>query len=219
MNKLLDKVGFWSSVSVVIFTIIFTIAFIPYMATLKWVDIASFAASFRTLPYLAWVIPCLLLALAYPVLTSAIYLIAPTQKKIWGLLGLVFGTIYSAVLTTNYWLLMTVVRSALENNFTEGLGWYVVGSPYSITNTLEGIGYGFMGLSTIFAGLVFSGSKGDNWIRRSLVFNGLSGLLGVVFGAFGVVAMTLVSLALWCLSFPVAIALVAVFFYKRGKKI
>lgn len=217
MNKTILKVGFWSATLVTIFTIWFTVAFIPYMATLKWVDVETFSSNFKTLSYLAWVIPCLFLALTFPILLASIHAITHESKKLWSLLGLIYGTIYSAVLTTNYWLLATVVRSALEKGYTEGLSWFVIGSPYSVTNTIEGIGYGFMGLATIFAGFAFSGSKLDKWIKNVLIFNGLSGLLGVVFGAFGIVPVMMASLILWCLTFPVATGLLAFWFYRKKK--
>ena len=77
---------------------------------------------------------------------SCIHYYASDNKRIWSLIGLVFAVMYGAVLAANYWVLLTVVRESLLSGYTEGLEWFVIGSPHSITNTIEGIGYGFMSL-------------------------------------------------------------------------
>lgn len=214
MNKSIQQVGFWSAILVAVFTIWFTIAFAPYMATLQWNGIESFARSFDPAPYVAWVLPCLLLALTFGVLLSAIHFYTPAERKIWSWLGLLFAIMYGAILTTNYWVLLTVVRDSLTRDITDGLAWFVIGSPNSITNSLEGIGYGFMGLATFFAGWAFAGDRLEHTIRWVWVVNGIAGIAGVVLGGLGIIVATMVSLAVWCITFPVGMALVAVLFWR-----
>lgn len=209
------RLGFWSGILTTIWTVWFTAAFIPYMASMpaSWPGIEAFAASFEPGPYLAWVIPCLLLALTFPVLLSCIHFATAEERKIWSWLGLLFGLMYGAVLSTNYWLLYTVVQSSLVNGYTDGLSWFVIGSPHSITNSLEGIGYGFMGLAMLFAGPAFAGSRLDRAVRWLFIFNGASGLGGVIaLGVFGSMLGSMISLGAWCLTFPVATALAALRF-------
>ena len=146
----------------------------------KWPGIEAFAASFESIPYIAWVIPCLLLALTFPVMISSIHYYTSDERKLWSLLGLVFAVIYGAVLATNYWLLLTVVRESLLSGYTEGLEWFVIGSPHSITNTIEGIGYGFMGLAVIFVSQIFSGDKLERWLQQLFIVNGVAGIAGVI---------------------------------------
>ena len=146
MNKMVSRIGFWSAILTTIWTIWFILAFGYYMSSLpsEWPGIEAFAASFEPIPYIAWVIPCLLLALVFPIMMSCIHYYAPDNKKIWSLLGLVFAVMYGAVLAINYWLLLTVVRESLLSGYIEGLEWFVIGSPHSITNTIEGIGYWYL---------------------------------------------------------------------------
>jgi hypothetical protein len=135
---------------------------------------------------------------------------------VWSLTGLVFGAIYGGVLTTNYWLLASVVRGALESGATDGLAWLVIGSPHTITGALEGVGYGFMGLAAVFVGFAFAGSRLATWTRWMFVANGASGLLGfAVFGladALPASAMVLgwAGLGFWNVTFPAATILAAV---------
>jgi hypothetical protein len=125
---------------------------------------------------------------------SSIHFYAPNDKKIWSWLGLVFAIMYRAVLSANYWVLMGVVRESLLSGYTEGLAWFVVGSPHSITNTLEGIGYGFMGLATLFAGQAFDGGRLERCIRWLFIMNGVACIAGTAQGGLGIMAATMVSL-------------------------
>lgn len=213
-RSIVNKFGFWSAILITLFTLWFTIAFVPYISALKWINIEDFSASFQSTSYLIWVIPCLLLAITFPVLISAVHFATDDSRKFFSWLGLIYAVMYSAILSTNYWILMTVVRTALINHQTSGLDWFVVGSPNSITNSIEGIGYGFMGLSTLFAGFSFGGNSFNNIIKYVLIFNGLAGLMGVVFGAIGYIPATMVSLVLWCMTFPIATGLLVYNFYK-----
>ncbi|MGI6585811.1 MAG: hypothetical protein ACOX3L_07725 [Lutisporaceae bacterium] len=220
LNKMVSRIGFWSAILTTVWTIWFILAFGFYMSSLpsEWPGIETFAASFEPVPYIAWVIPCLLLALTFPIMMSSIYIYAFDDKKLWSLLGLIFAVMYGAILATNYWLLLTVVRESLLGGYTEGLEWFVIGSPHSITNTIEGIGYGFMGLAAIFASQVFDGNRLGIWLRCLFIVNGVAGIAGVILGGLGIMTATMVSLALWCLTFPVATAMLAILF-KRASEV
>ena len=220
------KVGYWAGLLTAVWSIWFAAAFAPWIASMpEWRGISALAGWFEPLPYVAWVIPCLLLALTFPVLMVSIHLRAPSDRRIWSLTALAFGGMYGAILSANYWLLATVVREALEAGATDGLSWFVIGSPHTITGGLEGIGYGFMGLAALFGGLAF-GDKGlEGWIRRLFVINGLSGLAGVIVlgmgdalpASFGFVGW--LSLAAWNLTFPVATVLAAVLFRRTRQQV
>jgi len=218
LNKTVNRIGFWSAILTTVWTIWFIVAFGSYMSSLpsEWPGIEAFAASFEPIPYIAWVIPCLLLTLTFPVVMSCIHYYVPDDKKIWSLLGLVFAVMYGAVLAANYWVLLTLVRESLLSGYTEGLEWFVIGSPHSITNTIEGIGYGFMGLAAIFVSQVFDGNRLGIWLQRLFIVNGAAGIAGVILGGLGMIVATMVSLALWCVTFPVATAMVAILF-KRAR--
>jgi len=218
LNKMVSRIGFWSAIFTTVWTIGFILAFGYYMSSLpsEWPGIEAFVASFEPIPYIAWLIPCLLLALTFPVMVSCIHYYAPDDKKIWSLLGLVFAVMYGAVLAANYWLLLTLVRESILSGYREGLEWFVIGSPHSITNTIEGIGYGFMGLAAIFVSQVFDGDKLDRWLRWLFIVNGVAGIAGVILGGLGIMTATMISLALWCLTFPVATAMLAILFKRAS---
>jgi len=185
-----------------------------YMSSLpiEWIGIDSLVSAFDSNLYLAWVIPCLLLALTFPVLMSCIHFYSPDEKKIWSWLGLIYAIMYGAILSTNYWVLATVVRESILKGYTEGLAWFIIGSPHSITSTIEGIGYGFMGLAALFVGSAFEGGRLERGIKWLFIINGVAGIAGVTSGGASIVTATWISLAVWTITFLVATILVAILF-------
>ena len=49
------------------------------------------------------------------------------------------------------------------------------------------------------------------------IVNGVAGIAGVILGGLGIMTATMVSLAVWCLTFPVATAMLAILF-KRARE-
>jgi hypothetical protein len=125
---------------------------------------------------------------------------------------------YGAILITDYWLLATIVRESLGKGYTTGLDWLVIGSSHSLTNALEGIGYGFMGMAALFVGFAFPTKAGrlEKAARWVLIINGVAGIAGTVLGGMGLLVATLPSLAIWCITFPVATILLAVVFKRAS---
>ncbi len=203
--------GFWSAVLTTVWTLWFVAAFPVWVASLPaWRGIEAYAAAFNSVSYMAWVIPCFLLSITFPILVAAIYLYLPVDRRVPGLQALVFAMLYGAILSADYFVLGTLVRDALQAGQTQGLEWFVIGSPHSLTNALEGIGYFFMGLSTLFVGLAW---RVPGRLRRAtrwlLIINGVASVCGVVVGALGVPVAAMVSLSVWGGTFPVATALLA----------
>lgn len=216
MKRNTQQVGFFSALLVMVFTVWFMIAFALYSPALfNWHGVEPFARSFNPGSYIAWVVPCLLLALAFPILGVSIFMLTDESKRIWGIIGLVFAAMYGAILTTDYWLLATVVRQSITDGNFSGLEWLIVGSPHSITNAIEGIGYAFMGLSVLFQSGCFDSGRLGRWISALLLINGVSTVLSVVAAAFGITIVTWIVLGIWGISFPVVMLLIALYFHRQ----
>lgn len=180
-NRDLYKLGFWSSLLTAILNLWYLIAFIIYQPILyaPWSGIDSYAESFKQLPFLAWVIPCFLLTLAFLTMIITIYSLAEEENKIWSLFALVFAAIYTTILSTNYYIQMTVVRHNLIYKMTDGISLWLYADyyPYSIPGALEGVGYLFMCLSFLCAAKVFRHGKLERRIHWLFIAAGVSGLL------------------------------------------
>lgn len=211
-------VGAVAGVLLAVWSVWFLIAFVPWINGLgEWNGIKAYTAAFEPGPYLAWVVPSLLLALTFATFWAAVHVSTPKNRRVWSLLGFGFATAYGAILGANYFVLATFVPQAIAAGATEGLELFVIGSPHSVTGTLEGVGYGLMGVAMLFGGLAFHGGRLAVWVRRLFVLNGGASLVGVVvLGAAGHVpaaeAVSFLSLGIWALTFPVATVLGAVHF-------
>ncbi len=180
-NHILYKIGFWSSLLTAILNLWYLIAFIIYQPTLHapWSGIDAYAESFKQLPFLAWVIPCFLLTLAFLTMIITIYTLAEEENKIWSLFALVFAAIYTTILSTNYYIQMMLVRHNLIYKMTDGISLWLFANyyPYTIPGALEGVGYLFMCLSFLCVSQVFRQGKLERWIHWLFIAAGISGLL------------------------------------------
>lgn len=110
------------------------------------------------------------------------------------------------------------VRFNLTSGEHQALGWFVLGNPHSFFWPLEVLGYGFMSLSTLFAGFVFSTSVLERWIRGLFITNGVIGIAGMLAYPLEVTTMAFLSgLALWTLIFPASTILLAINFKRKMK--
>lgn len=180
-NSFASRLGFWTGAFTVILTLWFAIAFGLYQPILHapWHDIKTYADIFSSGPYLAWVIPCLFLTVSFLTMITCLYTFARDEKKIYGLLSLVFALAYTAILSSTYYIQLVVVDYNLSNHTTEGLSLWLFANtyPHSLPGALEGIGYGFMSLSLISASRIFSGDKLSIWLRWTFMLSGLTGLI------------------------------------------
>jgi len=132
------------------------------------------------------------------------------------MLGIAFAGISVAILGVQYYSQITVIRYNLISGEQQGLGLFVLGNPHSFFWPLEALGYGFMGLSTLFAGFSFSEGSLEHWIRALFLANGFLGVAGIVAYPLEISTVAYLSgLALWTLVFPTSTILLAISFRRR----
>ena len=179
IEKHSSDLGFWGSLLTGVLNFMYFVPFVLYQPILhaEWRGLGSYAASYKPLPFVAWVVPCMLLPLAFLVMIACLYYQTKGSKRIFGLLALAFAVMYAAVLAPNYYIQLTMVQHNLVNGNLEGLTlWlYAFPYPYSIPGALEGIGFGFMCVSFIFAAGVFGKSRLDRWLFWTFLGNGICG--------------------------------------------
>lgn len=180
-NETVQRLGFWSAVLTSMLILWYAIAFGLYQSILHapWSDMQTYSDTFKVEPFIAWIIPCFLLTFCFLIMMVCIHTLTSEDKKIWSLLALVFAIAYNTLLSACYYIQIVVVEYNILHHSTEGLTLWLFAPPYphSIPGALEGIGYAFMSLSLIFASKLFSGNKLSEWINRSFLFSGLTGLI------------------------------------------
>jgi len=179
LEKNSSNIGFWAALLTGVLNLSYFVAFVLYQPTLHapWNGITDYAAGFKAGPFIAWVVPCLFLAPAFLISIVCLYQCTKGEKQIFGLLALVFAVGYAVILAPTYYTQLTVIRHNLLANNLEGLTlWlYAFPYPYSIPGAQEGIGYGFMCVSFIFAARVFGRKKFDRFLFWIFLGNGIFG--------------------------------------------
>lgn len=186
LNKRVNKIGFWAAV----FTAILAAAFIimgmfgssswdtfPGMVNYIWTTI-------KAIDY-ALFIPAFLSAPVFVVLMACIHYYASVDKKIYSLIGLAFALIYATIITTDYFVLWTVLLPSTIMGETAGLSLFSLYNPHGIFVSLESLAYLMMSVALLFVAPVFQGSR----IERALRWIFIAGFVLAIGSLFGVLLM------------------------------
>jgi len=210
--------GFWSAVLVTLFNILSSIVMIPSWflnPIAPWHGIEAYASTFDFFQ-IASMIPGFLVVLPFLPMMAAVHYSSAEDRRVYSMLGIAFAGISVAMLGFQYYSQITVVHYNLMHGEEQALGLFVLGNPHSFFWPLEALGYGFMGLSQLFAGFAFSAGAPELRIRFLFILNGFLGVAGIVAVPLEVTTVALLSgLALWTLIFPLSTILLAISFRRR----
>jgi len=154
-----------------------------------------------------------LLTPTFLVVMACIHCYAPSDKKVFSLVGLSFAIIYATMISINYFIQLTFVR---QSSFDVEI--FAMDNPQSMMWVIEVLGYFFMGLSTLFVAPIFKSGKLESLIRWLFVANGILSIGGLVGYAMGLDMGTLLGgLVIWTVVMPVSTALLAYSFRRVGQ--
>ncbi|MCU0486099.1 MAG: hypothetical protein MUC85_08320 [Anaerolineales bacterium] len=140
---------------------------------------------------------------------TCIHEYAPTEKKLCSRLGLLFSTGYATLIGFNYYMQLTLVRKGLYSDV------FAMDDPQSVMIMIEALGYGFMGLATLFTAFSLPNGKIENAIRWLFIFNGILGIGGIVGYALDLNFKILAGgLIVWDIIMPISSVLVAIIFLR-----
>lgn len=221
-NRNLYIVGFITSMLVTL-SVILLFAATVYLRVIKpdpvftWTNIEDYAKIYTSDRVLD-LIPSMLLAITFVPFAACIYLTAPKSKKIFGLISLAFGIIYSVIDIINYTIQLLVVNPSMIMKYTDGIEMFAMARPNSAYLALM-TSYVYMVISMVFMAPVFGKEKIEKWIKNLLYLN----IVFVIIGVFGMVInkgyITIFgSLLPWCIVFPASLILITSTFYKKLKK-
>ncbi len=213
-------IGFWSAVIITFFNVASSFLMIPSWflnPITPWHGIEAYASTFDFFQ-IASMLPGFFVVIPFLPMMAAIHYSSPPERRILSILGIAFAGIYVAMLGFQYYSQFTVVRYNLISGEHQGLGLFVLGNPYSFFWPLEVLGYGFMSLSTLFVGFVFSIGVLERWIRGLFITNGVIGIAGILAYPLGISTIAFLSgLALWTFVFPASTILLAINFKRKMK--
>lgn len=125
-----------------------------------------------------WMYPAILLSISYLIMMITIYQVTPENKKLFGLLGIVFASMASLVLVSDYFIQVSVIQPSLLAGETDGIALLTQFNPHGIFIVLEEIGFTFMIVSFFALYPVFdSHKKPGKTIRWTVIIGFILALL------------------------------------------
>ena len=166
------SVGFWSAALATIFSITNVIGQIAEW--LGWLGSGGGPESSSTpVGLVVLLTPSLFLGSSFLVLAVSILKVASSDREIWGHAAVVFATVYTVLISINYFVQLTWVTPRLAAGRTAGMEQFLFVPFDSFLYSVDILGYSFMSLSTLFAAMVFTGKGIERVARRFLMANGL----------------------------------------------
>ncbi len=200
------RLGYWSAMLTALFCVLFTIAAVLTEARLlkaPWDVVLPIA-------------PSLLLAPSFLSMLVCVNALAPDRSKIWSHLGVAFGCVYVPLCVAAYIVELFVVEPrVLRGSATETALLTLVRGD-SVFNAIDGIGYVFMCLATLFAAQAFGQTRLERWIRGLFLANGA--LAVPIFLTYFVNRSFMWVAALWSVTIAGSAILLALFFRRAATR-
>ncbi|GCE23602.1 hypothetical protein [Dictyobacter kobayashii] len=165
----------------------------------------------------------LIIATPFLIAMLALHYTVPAEKKFWTHAAVAFAVIYTTYNTLNYVVqLTTVIPAGFSWTFDNQQG--TVGAlsllnqtPHSLFWDVDGLGYVFLNLATLFAFPVFKKYGLQHWMRAFFLANGLITPLFVIsyFSPTFSVPILLLGGIPWAITVPGCLLLLAIFFRRN----
>ncbi|MBI2847814.1 MAG: hypothetical protein HYX83_01420, partial [Chloroflexi bacterium] len=147
---------------------------------------------------------------------AALHSWAPPSKRVFTTMGLMFTSVYAAIIASNYFLQLQTVRLNLIGGNLEGLSLLALPNLRSAFFALDVIGYGFLSFAAIVVCPIFTGNRLHSWIRWLLIVVGVIGVFGMVIAPLDLPLVVLAGSGLWAIVFPAVMVLIAIMFKKHA---
>ena len=191
-------VGFWSAVLATVFSLTYVVG--QLAEWLGWLGSQGGPESGSTpLGLVVLLTPSLFLGSSFLVLVVAVHQLAPPARRVWSHAAVAFATAYAVLISTVYFVQLTLVAPRLAEGRVDGIEPFVFVPFDSFLYAVDILGYSFMSVATLFAARVFTGSGLQRVARWFLTANGLL----LPFLALQMYYHPLIWIAsLWAVTFP-----------------
>lgn len=204
------RAGFWSAVAATALSLTYVVG--QLAEWLGWLGSRGGPESVSTLLGIVVLLtPSLLLGPAFVVVMASIHEMTSADKRVWSLSALAFAVAYVVLIGMNYFVQLTLVGPRMARGDTAGIEMFVFVPFTSFLYAVDILGYSFMSVATLLAGLTFSGGGLQRVVRTCLIANGLL----LPFLALQMYYHPLIWIAsLWALTFPGAMWSLALLFHR-----
>ena len=194
----ISKLGYWSGFFASVFSIIYIVGQLA-----EWFDLLGSGGGpenpSTALGLIVLLIPSLLLAPSFALLILCVHYYAAQDKKVWSHAGIIFATVYTVMVSINYYVQLTLVVPHMMRGEIETIRPFLFTPFDSFIYSVDVLGYSFMSLATLFAAFVFNGAGLERTARRFMIANGIL----VPFLALQIYYHPLIwPASLWAITFP-----------------
>ena len=204
--------GFWSAVLATAFSLAYIVGQLAEWMGLLGSEGGPESVS-TPLGIVVLLVPSLLLGSSFLLLMVAVQQIAPAGTRVWGHAAVVFATAYTVLISTVYFVQLTLVAPRLAQNDVAGIEPFLFIPFNSYLYAVDILGYSFMSVATLFAARVFTGGGLHRTARWFLTANGLI----LPFLALQMYYHPLIWVAsLWAVTFPGSTWALALIFRRAG---
>ena len=203
-----NAVGFWSAALATFFSVAYVVAQLA-----EWLGLFGSrggpSSSSTPLGLIVLLTPSLFLGSSFLLLMVSVHYVAPVDRKIWSHAALAFATAYAVLISTVYFVQLTLVMPRIARGQTAGIEPFLFVPFDSFLYAVDILGYSFMSVATLLAARVFPGDGLHRTVRWFLTANGLL----LPFIALQMYAHSLIWVAsLWAVTFPGATLALALLF-------
>jgi hypothetical protein len=164
--------GFWSAVLATLFSVTYVVAQLAEWA--GWLGSAGGPESISTpLGIIVLLTPSLFLGSAFLVLMLSVHQATPEERRIWSHAAVAFATVYTVLISLNYFVQLTWVGPRLSAGRPQGLEPFLFVPFDSFLYAVDILGYSFMSVATFFAAFAIRGGGIARIARWLLIANGL----------------------------------------------
>jgi hypothetical protein len=211
ISPAVSRLGYWSAVLASFFSIIYIV-----FQLAEWLDLLGSGGGpenpSTAFGLIVLLTPSLLLAPSFALLMLCVHYYAPEDKKVWSHAGLIFATVYTVMVSINYYVQLTLVVPHLMRGEVESIRLFLFTPFDSFIYSVDVLGSSFMSLSTLFAAFVLTGAGLERTARRFLIANGLL----IPFLALQIYYHPLIwPASLWAITFPGATISLGILFRRQ----
>lgn len=199
MNNIILKTGKLSAIICLVSFVVWVISFIGIAVQsplFYWTNIEDYIQYFNNnsqfFQYLAKTF-MIIFCISYMILVMVLLEITDQERKILSKIAVVFSILFALLSSAHYFIQISSVRFALENNAYTGLEHFLQSNPLSFSSSLNMLGWTlFLGLSSLF---LYSGLKNNSQakgLKTGLLINTISCLFGGIGFIFHIDILTFI---------------------------
>lgn len=216
MQKTILTIGYWSALTAFIGAIGYVMS-VPLQIFNLMTPLQNAAMAFGF---------SLMMPVPFLLVTLALHHTVPEEKRFWTHTAIVLAVIYAVYCTLNYVVqLATVIPAGYFWTFENQQGTLgplsvLNQTPHSLFWDIDGLGYIFLNLATVFLIPIFGKQGLQKWVRWFLIANGLITpffAIAYFYPAFSVPILMLG--APWAITVPGSLLFLALFFRDRHKSV